>query len=617
MGASGSKTVTATSHNNLTFKWSESSQSVANNTTTIAWSLVLTSDSYGKISSSASKTWSVTVNGTSYSGTNTVGIAASSSKTLASGSTTITHGADGKKSFSYSFSQKFGITFNGSSIGTVSGSGTGTLTTIPRASSISMSAGTMGTSSTISISRASSSFTHTLTYTFGSASGTIVTKTTATSVSWKPALTLANQIPSSTSGTCTIKCTTYSGSTSIGTKSISVKLSVPSSVVPTISSLNVTRVDGDVPSSWGIYVQSKSKATLSISGAAGSYGSKISSYSISGGGFSSTASSLTTGFLNTSGTITFTAKVTDSRGRTSSAIKVSIEVVPYSAPSFSTTSSVRCNSQGTVIDNGTYVKGNNTYSYASCNSNNTITTNTYYKKSTDSDWTNANVTFSSGTNFVFGSGNISTEVSYDIKYTLTDAFNSISIIDSITTASVVMDFKSGGLGVAVGKVAETDRTFEVSEDWTVKVYGKELVDFIYPVGSIYISVNSTNPAYLFGGTWTAWGSGRVPVGINTSDSSFSTVEKTGGEKTHTLTVSEMPSHTHIQNAHTHALKVTGDDSVALSGANPSDKGYVYRYYDKKGVATNSTTATNQNTGGGSAHNNLQPYITCYMWKRTA
>ena len=162
MGASGSKTVTATSHNNLTFKWSESSQSVANNTTTIAWSLVLTSDSYGKISSSASKTWSVTVNGTSYSGTNTVGIAASSSKTLASGSTTITHGADGKKSFSYSFSQKFGITFNGSSIGTVSGSGTGTLTTIPRASSISMSAGTMGTSSTISISRASSSFTHTV-----------------------------------------------------------------------------------------------------------------------------------------------------------------------------------------------------------------------------------------------------------------------------------------------------------------------------------------------------------------------------------------------------------------------------------------------------------------------
>lgn len=75
------------------------------------------------------------------------------------------------------------------------------------------------------------------------------------------------------------------------------------------------------------------------SGVAGNYGSKISSYSISGGGFSGTASSLITGFLNTSGTITFTAKVTDSRGRTSSAIKVSIEVVPYSAPSFSTTSS--------------------------------------------------------------------------------------------------------------------------------------------------------------------------------------------------------------------------------------------------------------------------------------
>ena len=156
----------------------------------------------------------------------------------------------------------------------------------------------MGSASTISISRASSSFTHTLTYAFGNATGTIVSKTTSTSVSWTPPLTLAQQIPSSTSGKITITCTTYSGNTSVGSKSITVTLKVPDSVKPTMTSLTATRVDGNVPSAWGIYVQGKSKATLKINGAAGTQGSTISSYSISGGGFSSTSSSFTTGFFN-------------------------------------------------------------------------------------------------------------------------------------------------------------------------------------------------------------------------------------------------------------------------------------------------------------------------------
>ena len=162
----------------------------------------------------------------------------------------------------------------------------------------------MGSATTISISRASSSFTHTLTYSFGSATGTITTKTTSTSISWTPALALANQIPSTTSGTCTITCDTYNGSTKIGTKTCTLTLTVPASVKPTISSLTASRVDGNIPSTWGIYVQSKSKATLTINGAAGSYGSTIKSYSISGGGYSGTSSTLTTGFLNSSGTIT-------------------------------------------------------------------------------------------------------------------------------------------------------------------------------------------------------------------------------------------------------------------------------------------------------------------------
>lgn len=469
MASSGSITTNEVEGRSLTLSWTLSSQSVEKNTSTIAWTLKGSGSASGYVMSGAFK---AVINGVTVY-TSEPRIELRTTTTVASGTATIAHNSDGTKSFSLSC--EAGIYTYAVS---ATASGTHTLTTIPRASTISATDVNMGAASTITITRASSSFTHTLTYAFGTATGTIVTKTTNTSVSWTPALTLANQIPNAVSGMCTITCKTYNGSTEIGSKTCTMTLTVPSSVKPTITSLIAARVDGTVPSTWGIYVQSKSKATLTINGAAGAYGSTISSYSITGGGYSSTASSFTTGFLNTSGTITFTASVTDSRGRVSADATVSITVVAYSAPSFSKYISQRCNSAGTASDSGTYVKSTVTFSYASCNSKNTITTATYYKKTTASSWTNASKTFTSGTAFTFGGGNISAESSYEVKFKLTDAFTSIEVTDTLSTASVVMDFKSGGLGVAVGKVAETDECFEVAEDWDVKVYGMLLSAYI-------------------------------------------------------------------------------------------------------------------------------------------
>lgn len=122
---------------------------------------------------------------------------------------------------------------------------------------------------------------------------------------------------------------------------------------------------------------------------------------------------------------------------------------------------------------------------------------------------------------------------------------------------------------------------------------------LYPVGSIYMSVNDTNPSTFFGGTWVSWGAGRVPVGVDTNDTDFATVEKTGGEKTHTLTVSEMPSHKHTVEA-----IGSGTTQQELTAFNVGTTGGIDSY------------AGTDFTGGGQAHNNLQPYITCYMWKRT-
>lgn len=149
-----------------------------------------------------------------------------------------------------------------------------------------------------------------------------------------------------------------------------------------------------------------------------------------------------------------------------------------------------------------------------------------------------------------------------------------------------------------------------------------------------MSVNSTNPSTYFGGTWVAWGSGRVPVGINTSDTNFSTVEKTGGSSTVTLTTSQMPSHTHTftgssattssNGAHTHTLNL---NKTAWSGSGSSR--VVVDSTDYTALTNNKTTSngahthtltakgSNANTGGGGSHTNLQPYIVCYMWKRTA
>ena len=620
-------------HYVLRVDWTQT-KNVSANTSTITAKAYLVND--WSLSINARSDNKVTIDGTAQTYASPA-ISSTGTHLLGTVTQTVNHGSDGSKSLAMSAVFYIRATLSGTYYESITASANITLDSIARASGVSASNVAMGSATTIAISRASSSFTHTLTYAFGSATGTIATKTTSTSVSWTPPLTLASQIPKAVTGTCTITCTTYNGSTSIGSKTCTLTLTVPASVKPTITSLTAARVDGAVPSTWGIYVQTKSKATLTINGAAGSYGSTISSYSITGGGYTSTASSFTTGFLNTSGTITFTATVTDSRGRVSAAATVSISVVAYSPPSFASYLSQRCLSNGTANEDGTYIRGMVSYSYASCSSKNTITCATYYKKASDTAWTNASAAFSSGTAFTFGGGKISTETSYDIKYTLTDAFTTIAIQDIVSTAAVVMDFKKGGKGVAVGKVSEVDNAFEVAEDWDVRVYGKLLKDYIqsfiktmYPVGSIYMSVNNTNPSTYFGGTWVAWGAGRVPVGVNASDSNFSTVEKTGGASTVTLAASQIPSHTHAKGtlatasagAHTHNLNLTKTTWAGSSSSRVVVDSTDYTAMTNKATAsagahTHTISGSTAATGGGGAHSNLQPYITCYMWKRTA
>ena len=352
------------------------------------------------------------------------------------------------------------------------------LSTIPRTSKVSVPASTIGSATSISISRESSGFTHTLKYTFGSASGTIATKTALTTVPWTPPMSLCSQIPSASSGTCTITCETYSGTTLIGTSTCQVKLSVPTSVGLTLSSgwASVAAYNtGTAAASMSGYIQGYSKAKVTFNSSkistANSYGATVKSYRVVYDG-KDVASPYQTPTLQRSGEVSITCYVTDTRDRTQSTV-LKFNVQEYKSPTLSGISCFRCDKDGNATDSGTYIYVKATAVYSTLGGANTVELKARYKASAGSYGSYTTLTNSTGK--TIGSGQVLLTSTYVVEIVVADSLGSKALYTGyIPSEEVFFHGRRGGKGAGLGMYSQHENGLDLA--WDVYMNGNEIHD---------------------------------------------------------------------------------------------------------------------------------------------
>lgn len=441
----------------LRVDWSQT-KNVENNTSKITCAMYLVQRSgwrlniYGRDNTT-------TINGTSYAYTspaiNKTG-ATTKLGTVTSGN--IAHNSDGTKSITISSTFNIQATISGTFYSRITCSATVTLDTIPRATTptLSVSSVDMGGTVTISMPRAASSFTHDLAYTFAGSSWTAITTGAGTSYTWTVP-DLASKIPNATSGTVTIRCITKSGSTSIGTKTVTMTIKVPSSVVPTISAVTTAEATSGLAAQFGAFVQNKSKIKTTIT-AAGAKGSTIKSYSTVFRSKTYTGSTFTSDVVTASGSMSMVTTVTDSRGRTAKKT-TTISVVAYSVPKISKFTAYRVDAAGAAQEDGIYAMISYSYTVAAVGNKNTASMKVEWKRTTATEWNStpllSSTSLAAAATQRISSPTFSTDYQYDLRITVKDWFGAaVTYIATLPTAAVIMDFSADGKGLGIGKVSE-------------------------------------------------------------------------------------------------------------------------------------------------------------------
>lgn len=580
-------------------------------------------------------------------------------------------------------------------------SGGATLTTYGGSASVLSGAnGMLGSSNRLTIKRYSSAATHNLTASCGDAAMTIATGVQSDTYIWTPPLDWAAQNTAGSAVSVTVTCSTQIDGQTVGTTSVTLSMTIPSSVVPACS-LQVSDTTGLLDDLGG-YVQTKSRAKV-VATVSGVYGSSIVSTEISCGG--STVSANTATFdLHMSGSVNIEVTTTDSRGRQATA-KTIIAVKPYSPPTAKITRVYRCSSAGVDDPSGDHacivfdaavdklVTASARYAVMYCVRGSEL-------------WTTKQLPQYTATAKVEGATVVlpaPPDVACDFSVLVTDRWGSRSSAHrGVQVSFALLDIDKSCKSVAIGEVATAPDTFAVglraqfdsdltfaglaprmhmqygddankyiepglysvdtdddaksianlpypyaglmlvinatggrntgADPYISQIYlplypeyptARRLVvdgnwtawnswlDLVYPIGSIYMSVNATSPDTLFGGHWERI-EGKFLLGAGRGGDHGYAAGSTGGEVAHTLTAEEMPRH----DGH-----LTANDEN--SGGNFVG-GYlgrnVFQSYGSSGRGWNVQASTEvvpagHSKGGSQPHNNMPPYLAVYMWQR--
>ena len=433
----------------LTCEWTSTPNTSAN-TSSITAKVYLNGNGY----TTSSSYWSCIINGTTVTSNKSADIGG---KTLLGTRTwTVNHNDDGTASVGISFSYSNGLNSSGTyTTKTGSGSATVRLDTIARGSSMSLSrsSATIGSDSiTVNITRNSSAYKHKVKLILGDTTY-LLAENVDTSYTFTPSMSYCNKITTATSGTATVKVETLTGTNGswIADTTKTLTLNVPSNVVPSVGISVVANNQTN-----GVSVAGKTTFTVKPVNANGSYGSTITSYSITGGNLNSVSpNGAITDTLN-AGDYTFVVKVTDSRGRTAEASKVET-VHAYSSPTISARA-FRCNKDGTESSSGVYIAVNFSWEITNLANNNSNAKQYFiqYKTSSASsyttsvDWTNLSSYSGSMTKVL--SQTFSTTSSYNVQLKVKDSFGTTTSTLSVSTISALLNIERNGVGV--GKIHE-------------------------------------------------------------------------------------------------------------------------------------------------------------------
>ena len=442
-------------------------QSIANNTSKvrIKWTSQQTGSSYNDAPGDKAYYY-ITINGgTETEHTVAFTLPQNTTKTILDTTITVNHRADGTGSIKVRTWMDTEI-----SAGVITQTKTLTLDTIPRASAVSApSTGTLGTALKITIDRKSTSFSDKLYYKVGSKSAVKITgyDGTAGTYSWTPPVSLATNAPNSTKLAATIICETYNGTAYVGRSECTVTLSIPASVVP---SLTVAVSDPtNVKTNYGGYfVQLRSKIKVTITGT-GIQGSTIKAYSIKVGHtqgtgtiYTANAKTGTTDFLQFAGSAWVTCTVTDSRGRTATK-SIEYTVKPYSVPTISAISATRCTQNGAASRTGEYGKVTFTAAITPLSNKNTAAYKVQYREYGTEAWTNVTPTIPDADKYA--PKNITTifpadsNKRYTVRVVATDAFStSNSSMRDISASFVLQHLAKSKSSVGIGRLCDDDKT---------------------------------------------------------------------------------------------------------------------------------------------------------------